>query len=69
MSELRCIACKRDIAPDEPTYEIRTFLDPLPPSGVACSERCQHKKEEESKLRAMLWYQSPMNPFGGGKHE
>lgn len=69
MSNLRCITCHRDIAPGEAVYEIRTFLDPLPPGGVACSEQCRHKTEEESKLRALLWYQSPMNPFGGGKDE
>lgn len=69
MSTMRCANCHRDIAPDEPTYEIRTFLDPLPPGGVACSEACRKKCEEESKLRAMLWYESPMNPFGGRKDE
>jgi hypothetical protein len=69
MSELRCITCKRDIAPGEPTYEIRTFLDPLPPGGVACSEKCQERKEDESKQRAMLFYQVMGNPFGGDKNE
>jgi hypothetical protein len=69
MSELRCITCKRDITPGEPTYEIRTFLDPLPPGGVACSEKCQERKEDESKQRAMLFYQVMGNPFGGDKNE
>lgn len=69
MSDLCCINCKRDIAPDEPVYEIRTTLDPLPPGGVACSEQCQQQKESESKRRAMFWMQSPLGPFGGGKDE
>jgi predicted nucleic acid-binding Zn ribbon protein len=69
MSELRCITCQRDIAPDEQVYEIRTFLDPLPPGGVACSEQCQQRKEGESKQRAMFWYQTMGNPFGGDKNE
>ena len=69
MSDLRCITCKRDIAPGEPTYEIRTFLDPLPPGGVACSEKCQERKEDERKQWAMLFYQVMGNPFGGDKNE
>ena len=69
MSDLRCITCQRDIAPDEQVYEIRTFLDPLPLGGVACSEQCQQQKENESKQRAMLFYQVMGNPFGGDKNE
>jgi hypothetical protein len=69
MSDLRCIACQRDIAPHEPVYEIRTTLDPQPPRGYACSEQCQQQKENESKQRAMLWYQVMGNPFGGDKNE
>jgi len=70
MSNERCIACGQEIAPGAPTYAIETFLDPLPPRGVACSERCKESKENQSKLRAMLWYNSPANPFGsGGDHD
>ncbi len=69
MSDLRCINCQRDIGPDELVYEIRTSLDPQPPSGVACSEQCQQQKENESKQRAMLFYQVMGNPFGGDKNE
>jgi predicted nucleic acid-binding Zn ribbon protein len=50
-------------------YEIRTSLDPQPPNGVACSEQCQQQKENESKQRAMLFYQVMGNPFGGDKNE
>jgi predicted nucleic acid-binding Zn ribbon protein len=63
MSDLRCINCQRDIGPDELVYEIRTSL------GVACSEQCQQQKENESKQRAMLFYQVMGNPFGGNKSE
>ena len=69
MSNIRCVACKRDIGPDEQVYEIRTSLDPQPPSGVACSDQCQQHEENESKQRAMLWYQVMGNSFGGDKNE
>ncbi|MFM9128795.1 MAG: hypothetical protein ACKOPF_02925 [Candidatus Limnocylindrus sp.] len=69
MTNLRCINCQRDIAPGEPVYEIETFLDPLPPRGVACSEQCKQRTEGESKQRAMFWYQTMGNPSGGGKKE
>ena len=69
MSTLRCINCQRDIAPGEPVFEIRTTLDPQPPNGVACSEQCQQRQENESKRRAMIFYQVMGNPFGGSKNE
>lgn len=69
MSNPRCVTCHREISPGEPVYEIRTTLDPLPPRGVACSEGCQLQKENESKQRAMFWYQAMGNPFGGDKGE
>ena len=69
MSNLRCAACKRDIAPDEPTYKIDTFLDPFPPDGVACSPRCKESQENESRVRALLLYNSPLNPYTGGKDD
>jgi hypothetical protein len=69
MSDLRCINCQRNIGPEELVYEIRTSLDPQPPNGVACSEQCQQRQENESKQRAMIFYQVMGNPFGGGKNE
>jgi hypothetical protein len=68
MSDVRCINCQRHIGPDELVYNIRASLDPQPPNGVACSEQCQ-QQENESKQRAMLFYQVMGNPFGGGKNE
>jgi hypothetical protein len=69
MSNHRCVTCKREIAPGEPTYEIRTFLDPFPPTGVACSPSCQQKQEDESQVRALLLLNSPLNPYTGSKDE
>jgi len=69
MSDLQCVACKRNIAPSEPVYKIDTFLDPFPPNGVACSTRCKKEKENESRVRALLLYNSPLNPYTGGKDE
>ncbi|MBU6255920.1 MAG: hypothetical protein EBU83_04880 [bacterium] len=69
MSKPHCVNCHREISPGEPTYEIKTFLDPFPPNGVACSPRCQQQQESESKARALLLYNSPLNPYTGGKDD
>jgi predicted amidophosphoribosyltransferase len=69
MSTVRCVECKREILPGEATFEIRTFLDPFPPDGVACSPKCQSEKENESRMRTLLLYNSPLNPYTGGKDD
>lgn len=69
MSNLHCVACRREIPPNEPVYNIDTFLDPFPPNGVACSPRCKELQESESKARALLLYNSPLNPYTGGKDD
>jgi len=60
---LRCMSCGTEIRDGEPTWEVKAYFDPNPPRGVACSSRCADKKRNESKLRAILWYNSLANPF------
>ncbi|MEI6270862.1 MAG: hypothetical protein WCP38_00710 [Chloroflexota bacterium] len=60
---LRCMTCGNEIPDGAPIWEVKVFLDPRPPRGVACSTRCADKKRSESKLRAIFWYNSPANPF------
>lgn len=49
-----CVVCGALIPPGADAYDIRTFLDPMPPQGLACSERCARKAESESKMRSYL---------------
>ena len=36
----RCVVCGVHLPPEQTVYEDRHFLDPIPPAGYACSERC-----------------------------
>lgn len=56
MSEIidYCVVCGAAITSDQAAYDIRSFLDPMPPQGLACSERCARRAEKESKMRSYL---------------
>lgn len=49
-----CVVCGVFMPPEQTVYEVRHFLDPVPPRGYACSERCARQAEEASKLRTYL---------------
>ena len=49
-----CVVCGSPIESAQNSYDIRTFLDPIPPQGLACSERCAREAESQSKMRAYL---------------
>ena len=49
-----CLICKAPLLPGRDVYEVRHFLDPVPPSGYACSERCAKRAEQESKMRSYV---------------
>ena len=50
----QCVVCGGAIPPGVPNFDIRTFLDLVPPNGLACSERCARRAEHESKMRSYL---------------
>ena len=61
----RCVVCGAPIRPSQPAYDIRTFLDPVPPRGLACSQRCAQRAESESKMRAYLTIDAIKKGLGG----
>ena len=59
-----CVVCGGAIPPGAPAYDIRTFLDPMPPKGLACSEHCAQRAESESKMRTYLAIDAIKKGFG-----
>jgi predicted nucleic acid-binding Zn ribbon protein len=59
-----CVVCGSPIQPGQPAYDIRTLLDPMPPQGLACSERCAQRAESDSKMRAYLTIDAIKKGFG-----
>lgn len=50
-----CVVCGRAIGPEETIYEVPAFMDPMPPNGYACSERCAREAARQSQLRSYLF--------------
>lgn len=52
---LNCVVCGRVIGPEETIYEVPAFIDPMPPNGYGCSERCAREAARQSQLRSYLF--------------
>jgi predicted nucleic acid-binding Zn ribbon protein len=61
----QCVVCGGAIPPGAPAFDIRTFLDPMPPKGLACSKQCAQRAESESKMRTYLTIDAIKKGFGG----
>jgi predicted nucleic acid-binding Zn ribbon protein len=52
--EQYCVVCGLFLSPEQSVYDVRVVLDPMPPQGYACSERCAREAENAGKLRSYL---------------